>query len=325
MSLVPIYTRIRKLLKDSELGKIFYLEIASDIENPQAESGVLDKIGVLKSKILNRTRFDGVIINNAFEKISPKFFYDLLNVISLKLKIDGVLFFSIPEPRGLLKAFSNEDNTGERAGSRIDEFTIEYIFKNTGYEVINKGVWDKIENEVASQSDELYNKNELLDLFEIKLSRKDFKELALLKGLNILESEELLKDKSIKGKIRKYMYLLTSYYFENLRKSYNTSMQAINNNIQLQINREINELNFKNRERMVFIYYNIFKTLESQVVNLGVDIQGMRRMLENIGKKTDRGTTELDERLEVLMRDLENIDKIMGLRLSNRYYIAKKV
>jgi glycosyltransferase involved in cell wall biosynthesis len=315
----------KKLLKDSELGKIFYLEIAGNIENPQAESGVLDKIGFLKSKILNRTRFDGVIINNAFEKISPKFFYDLLNVINLKLKIDGVLFFSIPEPRGLLKAFSNEDNTGERTGGRIDEFTIEYIFKNTGYEVINKGVWDKIENEVASQPDKLYNKNELLELFEIKLSRKDFKELALLKGLNILESEELLKDKSIKGKIRKYMYLLTSYYFENLRKSYNTSMQAINNNIQLQINREINELNFKNRERMVFIYYNIFKTLESQVVNLGVDIQGMRRMLENIGKKTDRGATELDERLEVLMRDLENIDKIMGLRLSNRYYIAKKV
>jgi glycosyltransferase involved in cell wall biosynthesis len=315
----------KRLLKDSELGKIFYIEIASDIENPQTESGVLDKLGVLKSKILNRTRFDGVIINNAFEKISPKFFYDLLNVISLKLKIDGVLFFSIPEPRGLLKAFSNEDNAGERAGSRIDEFTIEYIFKNTGYEVINKGVWDKIENEAASQSDELYNKNELLELFEIKLSRKDFKELALLKGLNILESEELLKDKSIKGKIRKYLYLLTSYYFENLRKSYNTSMQAINNNIQLQINREINELNFKNRERMVFIYHNIFKTLENQVVNLGVDIQGMRRMLESIGKKTGRGMTELDERLEVLMRDLENIDRIMGLRLSNRYYIAKKV
>jgi hypothetical protein len=105
-------------------------------------------------------------------------------------------------------------------------------------------------------------------LYEIKLSRKDFKELTLLKGLNILESEEFVKDKSFKGKIRKYMYLLTSLYFENLRKSYNSSMQAINNNIQLQINRELNELNFKNRERMIFIYYNIFKTLESKWSNL---------------------------------------------------------
>ncbi|MBE3094147.1 MAG: hypothetical protein IMZ52_03880, partial [Actinobacteria bacterium] len=144
-------------------------------------------------------------------------------------------------------------------------------------------------------------------------------------GLNILESEEFVKDKSLKGKIRKYMYLLTSLYFENLRKSYNSSMQAINNNIQLQINRELNELNFKNRERMIFIYYNIFKTLERQISNLSIDIGNIRGILEGMGSRPDDENNGLDERLEVLLGDLDNLDRIMGLTLSNKYYIAKKL
>jgi len=120
------------------------------------------------------------------------------------------------------------------------------------------------------------------------------------------------------------MYLLTSLYFENLRKSYNSSMQAINNNIQLQINRELNELNFKNRERMIFIYYNIFKTLERQISNLSIDIGNIRRMLDGMNRSNEENNV-LDERLEVLLGDLDNLDRIMGLTLSNKYYIAKKL
>ncbi|MCL4376999.1 MAG: hypothetical protein M1409_01255 [Actinobacteria bacterium] len=310
----------KEILKDCDLGKIFYLEVDDKLENAKIESGILDKIGVLKSKILSRTKFDGVIINNAFTKITPKFFYDLLNIVGLKLKTNGILFFSIPEERGILKSFGSESADTDKTGIKIDEFTIEYILKNGGYEIISKGIMEKIESRIHDQPDELYSKNELLELFEIKLSRKDFKELSLLKGLNLLESDELTKDKTVRGKIRRYMYLLASLYFENLRKSYNESMQAINNNIQLQINREVNELNIKNRERMIFIYYNIFKTLESQIANLGVDIEGIRSAFEEIGKKTIKENTELDDRLEILLRDLENIDRIMGLRLSNNYY-----
>ncbi|MBU4293223.1 MAG: glycosyltransferase family 4 protein [Actinobacteria bacterium] len=324
----------KDILKSEEIGKVFYLEVDSDPDNLKADLGALDKVGVLKSKILSRTRFDGVIINNTFKRINPKFFYDLLNVVGMKLKTDGILFFSVPENRGLLKSFAGEKNVN-RTGERMDEFTIEFMFKNTGYEIVSKGTWDKIEfidkekepegKTSNYQFQDLYGKNELLGLYEIKLSRKDFKELTLLKGLNILESEEFVKDKSLKGKIRKYMYLLTSLYFENLRKSYNSSMQAINNNIQLQINRELNELNFKNRERMIFIYYNIFKTLERQISNLSIDTGSIRGILKGMGGRCDDENNVLDERLEVLLGDLDNLDRIMGLTLSNKYYIAKKL
>ena len=40
--------------------------------------------------------------------------------------------------------------------------------------------------------EEVYGKNELQELFEIKLSREDFRKLSLLKGMNILDSESLL-------------------------------------------------------------------------------------------------------------------------------------
>jgi len=58
-------------------------------------------------------------------------------------------------------------------------------------------------------------------------------------------------------------------------------MQSVNNNIQVQINREINELNAKNRERMLFIYYSIFKTLQYQISNLGIDMRAVRNLFED--------------------------------------------
>jgi glycosyltransferase involved in cell wall biosynthesis len=324
----------KELLKDLELGKLFLVDLGENTAEARSGEGAPDKIAYLKSKIISRTRFDGVIINNTFENIAPKFLYDLLNVIGMKLKVDGILFFSVPDDRGILKLFTGEQKYGNTA-DKIDEFTFEYLLQNTGYEIISKGIWDKFETDAdkildpdqkkQSAVNELYSKNELTDLFEIKLSREDFKDLSLLKGLNILESEEFKTDKSIGGKIKKYLYAVTSLYLENLRKSYNASIQSVNNNIQVQINREINELNVKNRERMLFIYYSIFKTLQYQVSNLGVDMRAMRNLFEEKFAKSENEATALDEKLEVLLGDIENIDRIMGLTLSNKYYIAKKL
>lgn len=323
----------RSLLKEEDIGKIFYLEMDEDSTQIDAEKSVFDKVGFLKSKILSRTRFDGVVVNNTFRNIAPKFFYDLLNVISMKLKSEGVLFFSIPGDRGIMKAFSTSQLPG-RTTDRIDEFTLGYILNNAGYEIIEKGIWDRLEQgpediegqgNIQQDKEGLYEKNELMDLFEIKLSKKDFKELNLLKGMNILESERFVNDSSIKGKIKKYLYAVTSLYLENLRKSYNSSIQAINNNVHLQINRELNQLNAKNRERMIFIYYNIFKALQYQISNLGIDLRALRQLLEENLQKSGRDAGMLDERLEVLLGDIENIDRIMGFTLSNKYYVAKKL
>jgi hypothetical protein len=332
LSTNPYYDK--ELLKDLEIGKLFLVDVGDNTAELRSGEGVPDKVGYLKSKIVTRTRFDGVIINNTFENIAPKFLYDLLNVIGMKLKVDGIIFFSVPEDRGILKIFTGEQKVGSTA-DKIDEFTFEYLLQNTGYEIISKGIWDKLETDPdkiqnlnqknQSVINELYSKNELTDLFEIKLSREDFKDLSLLKGLNILESDEFKTDKSIGGKIKKYLYAVTSLYLENLRKSYNASIQSVNNNIQVQINREINELNAKNRERMLFIYYSIFKTLQYQISNLGVDMRAMRKLFEDKFAKSENEVTALDEKLEVLLGDIENIDKIMGLTLSNKYYIAKKL
>jgi len=149
----------------------------------------------------------------------------------------------------------------------------------------------------------------------------------LLSRFDIMESEDLAGDKTIKGKLKKYMFLLTSMYFENIRKSYNQSMMTLSNNIKVQINNEINKLNQKNRERMLLIYFNIFRTLYREIKGLGHDITGLKDLLDGleIKKKTKNTGTEIDQKLEILLRDMENIDKIMGLSISHKYYLVKKL
>jgi hypothetical protein len=164
----------------------------------------------------------------------------------------------------------------------------------------------------------------LFELFDIKFKSDNFRELKLLSKFDILNSDELNIDKSVKGKLKKYIYLLTSLYFENIRKSFNDVMKSINNNIHLQINSEVNELNRKNRERLILIYFNVFKQLESETRNLGYDIKELKDILEKIkiesGKEID-----VDSKIDLLCRDFENIDTILGLKISNRYYLARKL
>jgi glycosyltransferase involved in cell wall biosynthesis len=322
--------RDEKIIDKKDVGKIYPIEVEDDFSKLENDENLaLDRIGILKSKMTQRTKFDGIIVNNAFLKITPKFFYDLTNVLSSKLKKGGLLFFSIPENRGIYKLLG-EGFKKDRAGEKIDDFTVEFILKNAGFSIIEKGIWDKFEKNAAitgnSEIYEIYGENELFELFEIKLDKKNFEELKLLSRLDILESDELKGDKTIRGKLRKYIYFLTSMYFENLRKSYNESIKAINNNIQLQINRETNELNRKNRERLLLIYFNIFKALYQEVKNMGYDINSLREMLDGLKQKGKTGKdTDIDQELEVLLKDFENIDKIIGLSVSNKYYLAKKI
>jgi glycosyltransferase involved in cell wall biosynthesis len=318
-----------EVISETSVGKIFWAEIDVDLMAAEDEKKELDEIGLLKTKITERTKYEGIILNNVFYKISPKFFYDLVNVLASRLKKDGLLFFSIPEQRGLYKLLG-EGKVRSRSTARIDDFTIEYILKNAGFEIKDKGIWDEIGyktmDAVEDEISEIYGKNELFELFEVKMDRKNFEEVKLLGRFDILNSEELTKDKSMKGAFRRYIYLLSSMYFENLRKSYNQSMKAINNNIQIQINNEMNEINRKNRERLVLIYFNIFRTLYREIKSLGYDISSLREVLGSFKPKSKSGLkVDIDQKLEVLLRDLENIDRIMGLTISNKYYLAKKL
>ncbi len=315
----------RKILDQSNLGKIYYLEVDQIKEGGNQDE---DFTGLLKSKISARTRFDGIIINNAFSDMTPRFFYNLVNVLGSKLKSEGLLFLSIPEKRGI-SGYLKKSETRDLPKARIDDFMIEYILKHADFEVIDGAKWDKIEENEESETKnagDLYGQNELFELFEIKMSREGFRNLKLLSGFDMLKSDKLSKDSSFKGKLKKYMYTLTSLYFENLRKSFNQSMQSLNHNLHVQINREVNELNKKNRDRMILIYFNIFKALTTEINKLGYDLDSIRQFLEKGQLKAEEEQKlGLDQKLETLLTDFENIDRIMGLALSSRYYLARKL
>ena len=319
----------KDIVANGDVGKVFYLEVEEELKNSANKGGGLDEIGILKSKITQRTKFDGIIANNAFHEINPRFFYDLVNVLGSKLRKKGLFFFSIPENRGLFEMLG-QGRKANKTDIRIDDFTIEYILKDLGFEILDKGIWDTIEGieELTGDSElgQVYGRNELFELFGIVLDNTKLDDLTLLSRFDILESGDLAVDKTVKGKLKKYMYLLTSMYFENIRKSYNQSMMTLANNIKIQINNEINELNRRNRERMLLIYFNIFKTLYREIKGLGYDISSLRDLLDTLElkKKLKNAGTEIDQKLEILLRDLENIDRVMGLSVSHKYYLVKK-
>ncbi len=321
--------RDEEIISSGDVGKIFYLEVGGDAKDLSAsKDNGIDEIGLLKSKITQRTKFDGIIVNNVFGNINPKFFHDLINILAVKLRRDGMLFISLPDERGLLGNLG-EGKKDSNIDSRIDDFTFGFILEEAGFKIVDKGILDKLERaDMESDGDitkNIYGKNDLTELFEIKLDREDFSELKLLSRFDMLESEGLAADKTVRGKFKKYMYSLTSLYFENLRKSYNDSIKAINNNIQLQINRELNEVNRKNRERLLLIYFDIFKSIHREIVSLGYDISSLKEILLPLKAKSKIiGDTDLEQRLEVLMRDFENIDELLGLTVSNKYYLVKK-
>ena len=319
--------RDSQYIDEKELGKVFFIEISEDAKNKKKEQYDYEIQSNIKNAILKRTNFDVAIVNNAFVGITAKFFYEFVNIINMRLKSDGVLFISIPERKGLSKLV-NLSGTSFDDSETIDNFTIEYILKNIGFEILEKGVYEKYETDSGlaksfSEIGEIYGKNELFELFDIKLKLDNFKELKLLSKFDILSSQELNMDRSLKSELKKYFYLLTSLYFENIRKSFNEVMKSINNNIHLQINSEINELNRKNRERLMLIYFNIFKQIESEVKNLGYDIKELKDILGTI-KMESGEDMDVDGKLELLCRDFENIDTVLGLQISNRYYLARK-
>ena len=319
--------RDSQYIDEKELGKVFFIEISEDAKNKKKEQYDYEIQSNIKNAILKRTNFDVAIVNNAFVGITAKFFYEFVNIINMRLKSDGVLFISIPERKGLSKLV-NLSGTSFDDSETIDNFTIEYILKNIGFEILEKGVYEKYETDSGlaksfSEIGEIYGKNELFELFDIKLKLDNFKELKLLSKFDILSSQELNMDRSLKSKLKKYFYLLTSLYFENIRKSFNEVMKSINNNIHLQINSEINELNRKNRERLMLIYFNIFKQIDSEVKNLGYDIKELKDILGTVKMETGE-EMDVDGKIELLCRDFENIDTILGLQVSNRYYLARK-
>ena len=193
----------KNIIADGEVGKMFYLEV-DDQKNTANDGSGLDEIGDLKARITQRTKFDGIIVSNAYQEIQPRFFYDLINVISGKLKKGGLLFLSLPEDRGLLQLLGR-GKAKDRTGIKIDDFTMEYILKDSGFSILDHGDWDsieKVENIIGAEGlGEVYGKNELFELFEIGLDRSKFEELELLSRFDILESEEFAGDKTCKGEI----------------------------------------------------------------------------------------------------------------------------
>ena len=93
--------RDAQYIGENELGKVFFIETNPESEKNKIDDNYQGTISRIKNLILKRTSFDTVIVNNAFQSLTSKNFYDIVNIINMRLKNDGILFFSIPEKKGL--------------------------------------------------------------------------------------------------------------------------------------------------------------------------------------------------------------------------------
>ena len=101
-------------------------------------------------------------------------------------------------------------------------------------------------------------------------------------------------------------------------------MKSINNNIHQQINAEMNEINRKNRERLILIYFNIFKQLVFEIKNLGYDMNEMKQIISGL-KSSSEEKAGIEDKAGLIRRDFENIDKLLGLQFTSRYFLARKL
>ena len=59
---------------------------------------------------------------------------------------------------------------------------------------------------------------------------------------------------------------------------------------------------------------------------MGYDIKSLKGLLDELPlkKKSKKVGDSVDQNLEVLLRDMENIDRILGLSITHKYYLARK-
>ena len=71
------------------------------------------------------------------------------------------------------------------------------------------------------------------------------------------------------------------------------------------------------------IYFNIFKQLVFEIKNLGYDLNELKRIIVDL-KTVDKEKTGAKDKLDLIGRSFKNIDKLLGLQFTSRYFLVRK-
>ncbi|GAH24820.1 unnamed protein product, partial [marine sediment metagenome] len=321
-----------EFLKDIE-KKDDYLRVEIDFHNLEDE--------LKKSK-----RYDAAIIRSSFKPISYQDLYSIISRILILLKKDGLLGIILPG----LPYFSRFVTEQESIDTLLEKyiFTIELLLKNIGFKILDKTVlkYSAIFSRALEESlkDYITKIEEILgEPRIIKLDRKDFRDIKLIsrfdilrddlieelsyKEINEIKGESTEKEPKVKKRrgIRKYFDFVASLYFENIRRSYNKTMQSINHNVHLQLNRETNQINSLLRNGLLAINSDLEELLSNKLNRILEEVRMIKRSFKLIDTKklTDHEVDNLRQRIEDISSELSLLENF-GMRILKQMVIFAK-
>ncbi|GFP31344.1 glycosyltransferase, partial [Candidatus Hakubella thermalkaliphila] len=166
--------------------------------------------------------------------------HDLVGRAKRRLKEEGVLCLLLP---GVSESLVGTEPAGKQEkvqpGRRWDRETFlgELVLRDQDFEILAREeivAEGPLERTMATGSGKGKLDNVLDRISIIPLDTSSFEKIRLLSRFDILR----------------------------IRKSYNETMKAINNNLHLQLNHELNQINQQLRDRLLFLNYHLYENMQ---------------------------------------------------------------
>ena len=335
----------KKLSKEKDI-KFVPIEFLKDIEKKDNYLRTEIDFHNLENELKKGKKYEAAIIRSLFKPISYHNLYSIFSRILILLKKDGLLGIILPGSPYFSKFVTEQESTNTLLEKYI--FTIEFLLKNIGFKILDKTVlkYSAIFSRALEESlkDYITKIEEILgEPRIIKLDRKDFKDIKLVsrfdilrgdliedlshEGISDVKGELIEKELKVKKKrgIKKYFDFIASLYFENIRRSYNKTIQSLNHNVHLQLNRETNQINSLLRNGLLAISNDLEELLSSKLNRILEEVRMIKRCFEliDIKKLSDHEVGDLKQRIEDISSELSLLENF-GMRLSKQIVIFAK-
>ena len=335
----------KKLNKEKDINFV-PIEFLKDIEKKDDYLRAEIDFHNLEDELKKSKRYEAAIIRSSFKPISYQDLYSIISRILILLKKDGLLGIILPG----LPYFSRFVTEKESIDTLLEKyiFTVELLLKNIGFKILDKTVLKH--SAIFSRALEESLKDYITKIEEIlgepriiKLDRKDFRDIKLIsrfdilrddlieeasyKEINKVKEESTEKEPKVKKRrgIRRYFDFVASLYFENIRRSYNKTMQSINHNVHLQLNRETNQINSLLRNGLLAINSDLEELLSNKLNRILEEVRIIKRSFKLIDTKklTDHEVNNLRQRIEDISSELSLLENF-DMRISKQIVIFAK-
>ncbi|GFP37605.1 hypothetical protein HKBW3S44_01281 [Candidatus Hakubella thermalkaliphila] len=234
--------------------------------------------------------------------------HDLVGRAKRRLKEEGVLCLLLP---GVSESLVGTEPAGKQEkvqpGRRWDRETFlgELVLRDQDFEILAREeivAEGPLERTMATGSGKGKLDNVLDRISIIPLDTSSFEKIRLLSRFDILR----------------------------IRKSYNETMKAINNNLHLQLNHELNQINQQLRDRLLFLNYHLYENMHRELAAIRRSLASLSQELgcqkESEGESQGfRDREAMERRVASAIGSAELVDRFLSNLSPALLLVARKV